>query len=292
VRDEGARSCPGEAALRAGVAARLGYDPFFAWATRTIIVELEGAHRGFRARAKIVDGEGHVIGQRLLESPSKDCDDLIGSLALAISLAIDDLPVEPLPPVERDAPRDALATPEPPRATAIVAVSGEAEPPPAPPMRVRSWTFVSSAGIHGSLGTAPSPALGLPAGLGVRGSWWSLTVEGRSDFPVSMTLSDGGRLSSSLLLAGLVPCAHLRVGLFACLQGALGSFRGASDGISMPLSDSAFFAGAGGRVGYGGPSLATRSPTPTAVTTNLARSSPGTKRNANVGGNSAGGPSG
>jgi len=37
--------------------------------------------------------------------------------------------------------------------------------------------------------------------------------------------------------------------------------------------------------------LATRSPTPTQVTTNLARSSPGTKRNANVGGNSGGGPS-
>jgi hypothetical protein len=39
-RSADASTCPDETALRGAVAARFGYDPFFAWAKRTVVVEV------------------------------------------------------------------------------------------------------------------------------------------------------------------------------------------------------------------------------------------------------------
>lgn len=39
-RGPGADSCPDEETVRSSVAARLGYDPFFAWARTPVVVEV------------------------------------------------------------------------------------------------------------------------------------------------------------------------------------------------------------------------------------------------------------
>lgn len=63
-RGTDAETCPDEAVLRAGIAKRVGYDPFFPWATRTVIVQIEKRGRAFVARVQVLDAKGVVHGER------------------------------------------------------------------------------------------------------------------------------------------------------------------------------------------------------------------------------------
>jgi hypothetical protein len=64
VRGLGAEECPGENALRAAVEARLGYDPFFAWAHDTLVPELSRAGGEFRVDLKLVDEHNALRAKR------------------------------------------------------------------------------------------------------------------------------------------------------------------------------------------------------------------------------------
>jgi hypothetical protein len=254
VRGEGTEQCPGEDVLRSAVAARLGYDPFFPWAKRTVVVQLDKAPHGYRGRAQILEEGGPVLGERSLTSPSSDCAELVKSLALAISIAIDDLESaapHPGPPSavdpSADAPAPTLpASPEP--------IGGETpkEPPQEKavdstrPRRLQAALWL---GALGSLGDAPSPNVGAALAAGIRGGGWSLSLEGRADLPATMNLTDGGKVSSSLLLASVVPCLHWR-GPFACLMGTIGNFHASASNIAAPRDDSALYLGTGVRVGF------------------------------------------
>src|SRR5262249_10897903 len=105
VRGAGAESCPDEAELRKAVAARLGYDPFFPSAGRTIAAQIERTRGGFAGELKMLDASGVSRGERKLPTTSHDCAEVVKSLALAISIAIDDLdepasvPASPSEPV-------------------------------------------------------------------------------------------------------------------------------------------------------------------------------------------------
>src|SRR5205823_12136080 len=116
VQQSGAERCPDEQQLRSAVAARLGYDPFFPTAQQTVIAEISHAKRGFRGRVEVVDDAGHARGERVIDSASEDCAEMMRSLALAISIAVDDLDVAP-----------AVKSPAPPPS------SSPAAPAPAPP---------------------------------------------------------------------------------------------------------------------------------------------------------------
>src|SRR6266550_1775577 len=60
----GAEGCPGEGALRHAVAARLGYDPFFPSAERTIMVVIATKGTELEAKVYLVDTSGVVQGLR------------------------------------------------------------------------------------------------------------------------------------------------------------------------------------------------------------------------------------
>ena len=62
VRAEGAKRCPDEPALRAAVAARLGYDPFVAWAKTTVVTTITGGAEGLRARIYLAGEDGRARG--------------------------------------------------------------------------------------------------------------------------------------------------------------------------------------------------------------------------------------
>ena len=63
VRGPGAERCPSEAAVRAAVSARLGYDPFFDWARETIFVEIQRGPRAFRVLVKLVGADNLQRGR-------------------------------------------------------------------------------------------------------------------------------------------------------------------------------------------------------------------------------------
>ena len=89
VRNKGTEQCPVESVVRSEVATRLGYDPFFVWAERTIVAQLYRDGRGFRATVQLLDDKGVVLGSRALHSSSDDCAELVKAMALAISISID-----------------------------------------------------------------------------------------------------------------------------------------------------------------------------------------------------------
>lgn len=116
-------------------------------------------HEGdaFVARIKLVSQQNEVRGERTLRTTGP-CAELVPSLGLTISLAIDPMagtrtgPPEGAPPSERPVEP---ATPVAPPDDAPPALAPAEEP--APPLPVR-WPF--GGGILGSLGIAPSASIG------------------------------------------------------------------------------------------------------------------------------------
>jgi hypothetical protein len=250
LRGQNTETCPDEQALRDSVAARLGYDPFNPWAPNTLFMELERDGNGFVARIKLVTRENLVRGARTLRATSS-CADLVPTLGLTISLAIDPMgearshPPEGLPPSERpvtpieshdvatDArlPSDDLTTEQRPEA-------------PSTPVRLS----VGLGGL-GSIGTAASPAIG---GILFGGARWrdlSVSVEVHADVPASAEASSSGRVSSLIVAGALLPCHHTDA-FFACGRGELGAISAKGLDVSSPGSKSALWAEVGGRIGY------------------------------------------
>jgi len=89
VRGPGAEQCPGEAAIRAAVSARLGYDPFFAWAHDALFVDVTHTGGAFHVDLKLVDDNNMQRGARSISVKGSDCSGVIDAMALTISLTID-----------------------------------------------------------------------------------------------------------------------------------------------------------------------------------------------------------
>jgi hypothetical protein len=66
-----ATACPDEAALRRAVGSRFGYDPVYAWANKTVVVQIWRDHLRFAARVQLVDDEGVSHGSREIVSDEK-----------------------------------------------------------------------------------------------------------------------------------------------------------------------------------------------------------------------------
>src|SRR4051794_27128190 len=68
VRGSGATTCPDETELRRAVATRLGYDPFFPAASKTVIAQVSraGTVTGYHGRVQIVGDDGNIRGEREL----------------------------------------------------------------------------------------------------------------------------------------------------------------------------------------------------------------------------------
>ena len=101
VRGQGAEQCPDEARVRQAVAARLGYDPFVAWAKTTVHAQIVREGSLLRGRLFLADAENRARGSRELTAPADRCDELVAALALAISIAVDPMQASrgvPAPP--------------------------------------------------------------------------------------------------------------------------------------------------------------------------------------------------
>jgi hypothetical protein len=259
-RGAGAESCPDEAVLRKAVAARLGFDPFFPTANLTILAEIEAATKGFRGRIQVMGVEGHVQGQRVVKSESADCAEMVRAMGLAISIAVDDLDLEPHPPP----PPEPSRPPEPPptaqsplpasREPAVRPVQQPPQeppdrpPPPAPATTGRATSYEAGLSVLGSVNTAPSPAFGVAASIGLRWRALGFALEGRYDPSASLSLRQGGTVWSSLAVGTALACLHGRLP-FACITGSLGSFWGGGAGIASARSGEALLAAVGARAG-------------------------------------------
>lgn len=236
VRGDGAERCPDEPELRRAVAARLGYDPFFPAATKTVVTEVDRTEQGFRGKLRIV-ADGKVVGQRELVTRGDDCHQLLLALALAVSIALDDLDaIEPAPttpdePVPSEpAPPPAVSPPSPPRAARPVPPSARPRPP--------SLLGSVSLGPTLALGTAPAPAFGASLASEIRIGWFGARLDARAELPASTELQPRGTVSTQTFGATLSGCMHPAI-VFFCLGAGGGALLSRSSGITTPATDAA-----------------------------------------------------
>jgi hypothetical protein len=253
-RASDAESCPAEGSLRRAVAERVGYDPFFAWAQRTVVANI-ARHKGeFVATVDLVDERGIAHGAHELRT-NRGCGELLDAVALAIAIAIDPQSLTrapdstPKPQGESNAPDAVVLSPPATSASLAPSAPPEASVQPVPPSRLPSRAgiaFEPSIGIVVSNGVAPSVAAGASAGAAVRWRAFSLGIEGRIDAPASKTVP-GGDVSSWLMLGAVVPCAY--VGPFlGCALFQVGSMQAQGD-VPDGRHDSSGWWALGGRVG-------------------------------------------
>ena len=248
LRDPGAETCPDEAAIRGAVSARLGYDPFFPYATATMFVEIAKESGGFRARIKLVDDDNKVRGARELHQKQGKCTELVDTMALSMSIAIDPLS---LARKKSDvAANESAPEPEPPPAPPPAPES----PTPPPPPPAAKEEIPESPPVHGEVAfvsgvwTGASPAVNLSLGGFARIRWRALSfaAEARFDFPASREIGGGAQVETSLTYGALVTCAHVNI-WGACAVVAAGSLHAASSGVSSPKEESVFHAAVGPR---------------------------------------------
>ncbi len=249
VRAPEASACADEAATRASVAARLGYDPFRDDADRGIVVTVSRAGKTWRATIDVVDAAGEKTGSRALASNAADCGELGAAIAIALSITVDPLGVgasaapsastTPSASAAPSAPAPPLPDERPPAAPVPVPAPAQ-EPPPS--------SVFATLGAFGVGGAAPGITVGLGAGLGLRGRLASIAIEGRVDAYGRGAGPAGGEVRSSILAASLVPCLHPGAFL-VCAIGTVGSLRGEGAGVGVPKKDDSGYAAVGVRVG-------------------------------------------
>ncbi len=266
VRGPGAQACPSESDLRQAVALRLGYDPFFPTAPKTVIAQLrrDDARRAYLGTVQIVGDDGNARGSRDLASNGDDCAELVRAIALAVSLALDDLDEAPSPDEPAEPPSESsegrVATDDvgtkderaPANdevgATAERRSSSEPSPPPNPPKGARGARFDASAGPVLSFGTAPAAAFGASAAGALRYGIVGLRLDVRGEWPSSTSIAPRGRVQTNTVLGSLSGCAYAKIP-FVCVGAGMGVLWSTTDRITSPASDEALVATALARIG-------------------------------------------
>jgi hypothetical protein len=252
-------SCPDETALRGAVAARIGYDPFFPTAPRTVIVTITPKGDRLVARVQLIDDDGHAQGARELASAQPDCQSLFDTVALTISIAIDPQALaRPSPPPSTPAappPVDPVPPVPPPVAPLVIPpASDDATPPvkddsgrtaPTPPkLRI-------GVALRGSLDLNPGPAGGASIYVGTAWTRFSIGLEAQADFPSTATATppNGASTVTAWLVAGaLVPCLRFAP-IELCALAVVGRFDGTANGVTSAQDKAAPYVGLGGRIG-------------------------------------------
>jgi hypothetical protein len=249
-RGVGAERCPEEPALRRAVAARLGYDPFFPSAERTIMVVIAAEGVDLKAKVYLVDTSGAVRGLREFTGPAERCGDLVYAAALSISIAIDPAQADAgsspsVPPREDSGPAAPAPAPVP---AVFPALPDRPEQPRKPTTTdaVREATqWIVGAGGVGAIGATPGATLGGAIYGSARFSRASFTLEARGDLPSSI---DEPPYRFSSVGVNAVTCFHWDP-FFSCLVGMASRFSASGLDPLAPAGQSGFFVGSGVRGG-------------------------------------------
>jgi hypothetical protein len=258
-RGDGAGACPDEQALRKEVAARLGYDPFFAVADKTIVVLVSRESDRFEAQIRLVDGSSNLRGTRRLLAPSADCEGLLARTALAISVAIDPdratdgasaAPSANEGQSEPESPSEATA-PSNPEKRAPVGERDQGVVPSAPAVvEAPPLPVTFDASVLGSSGVLPALAYGASLGAAFGGERGSIGAEIFGFAPQSKSVENGS-VRAWTVGAIVVPCYGPKA-IFGCALASLGVMQSGSDGIAAPRSQSTWIPWLGIRAGTSG----------------------------------------
>ena len=232
-RTKGSRArkrAPDESVLRSEVALRLGYDPFRAGAPKHLTVVFRATPTGLAARIGTSSATSPDVASaaREMESDGSDCGELLQSVVLAVSLAVDPRgygapPPPPAPPRSPPPPPPAVVEPPPPPPTVAPALEAPPAPhPPVPPGNI-------GVSVHGrvAFGLLPGVAAGPVLQIEHLAPHWSLFAQAGADvstngFHVAGTTTT---IDASLLRGGAGACA-IAGPLALCAQVDVGALHG------------------------------------------------------------------
>ena len=251
--DDAQGGCATEAAFRARVTSRLGYDPFRA--DSAILMRVRITARGAHARAAVaLIQDGRPSGQRSLEDGR--CEALSDAVASAVALVLDPVAAirgpEPTPTATVDtltpAPAPAPSAPQaaipPPPPIDVPVIASEISAPEEPPL-------VPFAHAEGTIGFTRAPAvlLGARLGFGVRRGAFSAAAEAHFEAtPASARLTPIDRVDVTMLSGALVPCGHSGV-IQLCGVFTLGSVQARALDVAGAEAQRSLFAVLGLRAG-------------------------------------------
>jgi hypothetical protein len=255
LRSGTAETCPDQAALKKAVARRLGYDPFLVAARYTIVAEVSGNGGDLRARARLLDESGIVLGSRELLGKGTDCAELLASLALAISLTLDPMApatdTGPEPPEERVAAEDS-AKPGPVEPVVTPELKRELTPerkaPNTTPIQTIKTTSLSlQAGMLGSVGWVPALSPGAELGLVLQHRRWSLGLDAIAVASQTRASAEGLSARVSVAYAAVSPCFWVSA-VGVCALGTWGRYAGQGEGVDAPRAGNHLHSAAGARI--------------------------------------------
>ena len=218
-------SCGGSQAMVEAVRARLGYDPFVAQSAlqvRVQVVEATGRLSGTIRLSRA----GETLGERALDGRVGACSNLMDSLALAISLALD--------PDALDRPRRPRRTQEPPARRVAVTRLAHASvwASRAPIAPVSPWADALEGRLGLLLEEGPAPSAGLAFGWSRGRPHWSMGAEVRGRLP-SQSVEAGLQITTSALALSGRLCLEGE-GTRACGLATAGGQYARGDGLSEP----------------------------------------------------------
>jgi len=245
--------------LKAAVSKRLGYDPFFPAARQTIVVEIIDVEGELRAQMRLIDDDGMIVGSRELREQAGQCEELVASLALAISIALDPSAALGEGPTsvakaDRADPAPAEPPPEPEPASVAQEHPQKTSRPHVQPSKASAvdrelLQLAARAGAFADLGSAPALAFGWRAGLDLQRRRFRLAAEFSQQLPASKALPEGGAARASLLAGTLAPCLASAT-LAGCGLFEFGSLQTRGEDIANPASHATFYAAIGARFEY------------------------------------------
>ena len=236
--------CASEDELRRMVTNQLGHDPFRPDADQRLAISIARTESGFQGRIVWTEPDGRAVGERLLISRSRGCEEIAANVAFAVALQ--------LQLVERGAANDAGPVPsdEPPAVTTAPTIEHTTPPAGGPaasgeaaPDRLR---LAVGAGPALGLGMTPQATGFARLFVVARFRRWSAEIAGDAALPVTQE-EDGAGVVVNAIGSSAAGCAHVSVAS-ACVLVRLGWIRGRGTGVGLPSTSWGHFTELGARL--------------------------------------------
>jgi len=255
-----ATGCPDVAEFKAGVVARLGYDPFIEGAPNRVLVRIEARGGALDGHTEWRDPSGKWAGDQAFSGGRADCPRLMRAMGFAMAVQIQLLAkAAPAPggSGSTTSPVEASPSPEAPPPAVQPPPIAPPEPAPVPEAAVVAPAPVGPSRSGLAIGAGPALGFGMSPAPIMLGrlfgtvAWHRLSIEVAAAASVPQTASrrpDGAGFSQQHLLFSAAACATV-TRWSACLVGAAGRVRMQGENIDRPTSASVPLAEGGIRAG-------------------------------------------
>jgi hypothetical protein len=240
-------SCPDREAMRALVAAELGYDPFVDGSLDMIKLRFDNDET--RIVATIARSGPRGVSSRKLEEG--ECAELGASVAFAVALQID--PSIALGKPDRDPPSTLLSEQKPQKAPPITPLPPRPRPSDVTQSEAASVVVgvAVAAGVVAGAGLVPGISVGPEIGVALEGDFWSVGVSALGIVPGEEQTS-AANVTASIVRGNVTPClsAHFIEELAGSFCGnvGLGALFGEASNVSRSTPTTEFHAAVGPRV--------------------------------------------